>query len=68
VQQKDMHWTVTLKVQGRVADKENLERKKNGNCRRQEKAREMPNNLLWTKPNGRPSRRLYVPQRNKRSK
>jgi len=26
VQQKDMHWTVTLKVQGWGVDKENLER------------------------------------------
>jgi uncharacterized protein YeaC (DUF1315 family) len=28
VQQKDMHWTRTLKVQGREVDKENREKKK----------------------------------------
>ena len=43
-------------------------KRENGNCRRQEKARKKQNNLLWTEPNGRASRRPYVPQRNKRSK
>jgi len=55
-----------------VTRKRSRERKpgkeeENGNCRRKEKARKTHNNLLCTEPNGRPSRRPYVPQRNKRS-